>query len=156
MFAVAKKSMNSEKLSRQGLTPLSVPGALMKRRTAIGRRLPSKLTRARPVTLVESRPTARPNVYGIVLRIATRTEPPEIRIPSMTWVAEPAWPDSYTSLPLPGGRDGVMPLGGIVKLRERTASASVRAASSVPPRTRTLPAASAAASAAFWRKRRSV
>jgi hypothetical protein len=41
------------------------------------------LTLARAVIVFWSRPTARPKVYGIVFRIATRTEPPEIRIPSI-------------------------------------------------------------------------
>ena len=105
--------------------------------------------------MFESSPTARPNVYGIVLRMPTRTEPPENRIPEIRCVGSPAWPLSYTSLPSPGGSGGTMPLGGMLKLSASTAIASARASASVPPRTSTLPAASAAASAPFWRNRRS-
>jgi hypothetical protein len=61
----------------------------------------------------------------------------------------------YTSLPSAGGRLGTMPLGGMLKLRVRTVFASARASVAVPPRIRALAAASAAASAAFWRNRRS-
>jgi len=54
-----------------------------------------------------------------------------------------------------GGSDGVTPFGSWAKFEARTARAIVSASAWVLPWISELAAARAAASAAFWRKRRS-
>ena len=101
-------------------------------------------------------PTARPNVYPIVLRTATRMSLPLMMIPSTRYVSVARMAALVDLGAGGGGSDGVMPFGGDVKFFARTAMASLRALSSVLPRMREFAAASAAASAAFSRNRRSM